>query len=75
MCIIIPIYKAENVPHYVSLPIFYSLNFEQYKPACNWATHDKNNPLKLNHLWVIHPASSQGAAPTGAAFLGEQTYL
>lgn len=75
MCIIIPIYKAENVQHYVSLPIFHSLNFEQYKPACDCATHNKNTPLKLNQLWVIHPASSQGAVPTGAAFLEERTYL
>lgn len=50
MCIIILIYKVENVQHYVSLPIFQSLNFEQYKPACNCVTRDKNTPLELNQL-------------------------
>lgn len=75
MCIIIPIYMAENVQHYLSLTIFHSLNFEERKPAFICVTRDKNTPSKLNQLWVIHPASSQGAAPTGAAFLGEQTYL
>jgi len=75
MCIIAVIYKAENVQHYVSLPIFQSLNFEQHKPACNCATRDKTTPLQLEQLGVTHPGSSRGSLPTGTAFLGERTYL
>lgn len=56
MYVIILIYKAENVRHYVSLTIFHSLNFEQHKPAGNCAPRDKNTPLKLNQLLSYLPS-------------------